>query len=299
MEHTLLFGYTDWIDQAFLSRAFPDDFCVCVGQGDRLRATRQLRLVEKEDMRERRELQMLLGTWEFKNVIFFSESLGLMKDMPFDELRVLSELLDLLSAEHGVRVMVLTGVNRQHTGAFMEEQLVSASLEQLSQTCHRWNRDVIFLHCPWVYDVRPERFDPQLEEIIRNAGKKGGKLEFPLPANQEIRMISRDDLAQLLNRFLDRWVEEDEPHEFTAGLPMTCKDLGDALEKALPELSCSYDDSLSVIALPPADAFLREKYGWFQHYSFVTDLTGGGSRPSRSISTSRMVFVCAISWPLT
>ena len=275
MEHTLLFGYTDWIDQTFLSRAFPDDLCVCVGQGDRLKAAKKLRLVEKEDMRDRRELQTLLGTWEFRNVVFFSESLGLMKDTPFDELRVLSELLDLLAGERGVRVLVLAGVNRQHTGALMEEQLISASLEKLSETCRRWNRDVVFLHCPWVYDVTPERFDPQLEETIRNAGKNGGKLEFPLPADQEIRMISRDDLAQLLNRFFDRWVEEDEPHDFTAGLSMTCRDLGDALEKALPELSCSYDDSRSVIALPAPDTFLREKYGWFQHYDFVTDLTGG------------------------
>ena len=260
MNNTLLCGYTDWIDQTFLSGAFPEDHCVCVGQGDGLTNGRQLRLVDREDLKDTGDLQTLLGTWVFHQVVFFSRSLEFLTDMPFDELRFLSGLLDVIAAERGVRVMILTGVNRQHVGAPMEEQLLGASLERMRQTCRTLDHNVIFIQCPWIYNVDPKRSDIGLEKRIREARRDGRPLSFPLPAAQEIRMLSRDDLAELLRRICDRWVGEDDTREFVIGTPMTCRELGDALEKAVPGLSCSYDNTRSVLALPGQDAFAREKY---------------------------------------
>jgi len=275
MKNTLLIGYTDWIDQTFLSHTFPEDFCVCVGTGNGLKNGRKLRLLEKEEIAGRQELKSLLGTWMFQKIVFFSESLGLFRDMSFDELGMLSNLLDLLSGETQARVIVLTGCNRQHTGTPIEEKLITAAVENLLEAGHSFARNTVFVRCPWVCNVDPKRFDPALKELIAQAARSGGNLSVPLPSGQEIAAVSPDDLSELIFRMFDRWVEEDDPHSFSIGSFITCKELGDALEKAIPELTCSYDDRGSVIHLTGSDTFAREKYGWFAHYDIISDLTGG------------------------
>ena len=280
MEKTLIAGYTDWIDKEFLSRAFPEDLCVCIG-GERLKNSRQVRVVDRGSVTDPEALSSLLHTWDFGSVFYFCGSLGMLGRTTFDELRELSALMDLLENEKETRVVVAAGCNRAGVKSPMEEQLIAGALGQLEDGCRRRKMECLFLYTPWVCGTDPARFDPALEGLIRKAGREDGTITFPFPENQEIRLISPEDLADLLQRLHDRWVEEEEPHHLCIGASSRCGELVAALEKAVPDITCRCADGQSSIALEKTDSFAREKYGWFPRYDVIRDLTGESAQKGR------------------
>lgn len=264
-----MLGYTEWLNSSFLETAFPGENCVCVGRR-KPEQLRQIRFINEDDLKDRAAIRVLLTTWEFDEIVFFSHSLGLFRDITFEELSFLSDLMEEAQSLSSPKIIILSGVNRQHTGSPMEEQLIEGSMKTLTDNCIRQGLNCMFISVPWVYSIG--HFGDSLSEWIRSSN--GTKtLAFPFSSSQEIRMIASGDLAEFLYHLRDRWVNSDDSRTFSIGIPMKAKELGDKLLSLLPDFTCNYDETPSVRDLPAPDASVRSKYSWFQQHTIIGDLT--------------------------
>ena len=204
MSNILLAGYTEWIREEDLKIAFPDVSCVVTGVSGKP-DLKSARIVNKSDLTDRAAVHALLHTWEFDEVLFFSESTSLFGDTTFDELKFLSGLLEEVKTLSSPRVCLFFGNNRQHIESPMEDLLLSKTVASLRKSCVQEDIDCIFLRIPWIYSLSENGADDNLRRWIASA-KNGHELSFPVPASQEVSFISADDLALFIYRLRDRWV---------------------------------------------------------------------------------------------
>jgi len=284
----LLMGYTDWIDESFVNTAFENQHCVIVGTPalQEVRDTadsaggktgqkavgRRIRLVRRQDLSDKDALEALLSTYEFEYVFYFSRSVGLFQETSFGELQSMTELMEEMTTHPMTKLVFLCGVNHQHSGGSVEEHTIAQALTDMQRSCIVRGIESMFLAVPWIYTYASNIQEPALQQWIDESIRRG-EFSFPFAEEQEIRMISSDDLAELLYRIRDRWIfREDATASSAIGMTLTCKALGDRLKEVLVRTRCRYREDLPVLPLPETDEYIRERFSWFWKHSILEDL---------------------------
>lgn len=92
-----------------------------------------------------------------------------------------------------------------------------------------------------------------------------GAADAPFP------LLCAEELAVLVHRVFDSWDATFETLDVADAFHRTTGDLGGALQGLFPGLSVAYGESTGY-ALPAGDA-ARKRYGWFQRYDLLRDLS--------------------------
>ena len=84
-------------------------------------------------------------------------------------------------------------------------------------------------------------------------------------------LLCAEELAVLVSRIFDSWDANFETLDVADTFHHTAGEVGDALKALFPGLSVAYGDSAGY-ALPVSDV-VRVRYGWFQRYDLLRDLS--------------------------
>ena len=281
MANTLLCGFTEWIDQAFLKIAFPEDLCIVtvntpfdgnVSSGSTvLKSGAKTRLVPSADISDKSSLEALLNTYEFEKVVFFSKGLDLYSDADFEEIQHLSILTTALQDFPACELIVLHGVNRQHIGKPVEDRIIRDAMKGIHDECLQHGMECLFLSCPWIYSMDAAALTTSLKSFLHPLGEEK-IFSFPFSKEQEVRFISSDDLAELLYRIFDRFMTREVAISISLGIPLTAEEVGNTLTALQAGTEAVYDSLVSPERLTSVDSILRDRYGWFQQHDFLSDV---------------------------
>ena len=281
MANTLLCGFTEWIDQAFLKIAFPEDVCIVtvntpfdgnVSSGSTvLKSGAKTRLVPSADISDKSSLEALLNTYEFEKVVFFSKGLDLYSDADFEEIQHLSILTTALQDFPACELIVLHGVNRQHIGKPVEDRIIRDAMKGIHDECLQHGMECLFLSCPWIYSMDAAALTTSLKSFLHPLGEEK-IFSFPFSKEQEVRFISSDDLAELLYRIFDRFMTREVAISISLGIPLTAEEVGNTLTALQAGTEAVYDSLVSPERLTSVDSILRDRYGWFQQHDFLSDV---------------------------
>lgn len=87
----------------------------------------------------------------------------------------------------------------------------------------------------------------------------------------QVKILCTEELAVLVHRVFDSWDATFETLDVADAFHRTTDDLGGALQGLFPGLSVAYGESTGY-ALPAGDV-ARKRYGWFQRYDLLRDLS--------------------------
>lgn len=122
---------------------------------------------------------------------------------------------------------------------------------------------------PYLYTASAALSDPFLVPLFEACSTGSvalqGAAEAPLP------LLCAEELAVLVHRVFDSWDVTFETLDVADVFHRTAGDLGGALQGLFPGLSVAYGESTGY-ALPAGDA-ARKRYGWFQRYDLLRDLS--------------------------
>lgn len=125
------------------------------------------------------------------------------------------------------------------------------------------------LRAPFLYTASSALDDPFLvplfDACLTGSVALQGAEDAPFP------LLCAEELAVLVRRIFDSWDASFETLDVADTFHHTSGEVGEALKALFPGLSVAYGDSAGY-ALPVSD-IVRVRYGWFQRYDLLRDLS--------------------------
>ena len=128
---------------------------------------------------------------------------------------------------------------------------------------------VKILCTPYLYTASAALNDPFLVPLFEACST--GSVALQGAADAPFPLLCAEELAVLVHRIFDSWDATFEALDVADAFHRTTGDLGGALQGLFPELSVAYGESTGY-ALPAGDV-ARKRYGWFQRYDLLRDLS--------------------------
>lgn len=122
---------------------------------------------------------------------------------------------------------------------------------------------------PYLYTASAALDDPFLVPLFEACST--GSVALQGAADAPVPLLCVEDLAVLVRRIFDSWDGNFETLDVADTFHHTAGEVGDALKALFPGLAVAYGDSAGY-ALPASDA-ARKRYGWFQRYDLLRDLS--------------------------
>ena len=269
----LVVGNTSYVDDDFCAKAFPGDHVKVVAAADARRDGSSPHASWKE------LLQHLDQAYEFERVVYLSTYLT-----PHTETFGDIELLrSVFRACMGRRVQLLYIAGPAGTeGASHDDDVTTAGGTQTGKgiiACaandlcrHYATGDGIqakVLRVPYLYTASPALADPFLVPLFEACS--GGSLALQGAADVPFPLLCAEELAVLVHRIFDSWDANFEMLDVADAFGHTAGDLGEALRGLFPKLTVAYGESAGYA--PPTDDTVRVRYGWFQRYDLLRDLS--------------------------
>ena len=273
----LVVGNTAYVDDDFCAKAFPDDHVQVVAADDAQR--------ESSSHSSWKELLRHLDqAYEFDRVVYLSTYLT-----PHTETFGDIELLrSVFRACMGRRVQLLFVAGPAGAegagGAASNDDLLDAT-DVAAQTgkgiiaraandlCRYYaSQDGIqakILRTPYLYTASAALNDPFLVPLFEACST--GSVALQGGADAPFPLLCAEELAVLVHRVFDSWDATFETLDVADAFHRTTGNLGGALQGLFPGLSVAYGESTGY-ALPAGDA-ARKRYGWFQRYDLLRDLS--------------------------
>ena len=270
----LVVGNTAYVDDDFCAKAFPGDHVQVVAAEDARRDESSPHASWKE------LLQHLDQAYEFDRVVYLSTYLT-----PHTETFGDIELLrSVFRACMGRRVQLLfvagpAGAGRVSADAANDEGAAAAQTGKgiisraANDLCRyyaeREGIQVKVLRVPYLYTASPMLSDPFLAPLFEACSTGSVALEgapdLPYP------LLCAEELAVLVHRIFDSWDAGFETLDVADAFGHTLGNLGEALQGLFPGLAVAYGESAGYAL--PADDTVRVRYGWFQRYDLLRDLS--------------------------
>lgn len=275
----LVVGNTAYVDDDFCAKAFPGDHVQVVAADDAQRDGSSPHGSWKELLRH------LDQAYEFDRVVYLSTYLT-----PHTETFGDIELLrSVFRACMGRRVQLLfvagpagaEGADGAANAADVPDAVDTTTAQTgkgiiaraANDLCrHYASQDGIqtkILCTPYLYTASTALGDPFLVPLFEACSTGSvalqGAVDAPLP------LLCAEELAVLVHRIFDSWDSTFETLDVADAFHRTAGDLGEALQGLFPGLSVAYGESIGY-ALPAGDV-VRKRYGWFQRYDLLRDLS--------------------------
>ena len=273
----LVVGNTAYVDDDFCAKAFPGDHVQIVAADDAQR--------ESSPHSSWKELLRHLDqAYEFDRVVYLSTYLT-----PHTETFGDIELLrSVFRACMGRRVQLLFVAGP--AGAEVADGAVSnADSLDATDAAAQTGKGIIaraandlcryyaaqddiqakILCTPYLYTASAALNDPFLVPLFEACST--GSVAFQGAADAPFPLLCAEELAVLVRRIFDSWDGNFETLDVADTFHHTAGEVGDALKALFPGLAVAYGDSAGY-ALPAGDV-ARKRYGWFQRYDLLRDLS--------------------------
>ena len=262
----LVVGNTAYVDDDFCAKAFPGDHVQVVAAQDTRRDESSPHASWKE------LLQHLEQAYEFDRVVYLSNYLTPHVDSVGD----IELLRSVFRACMGSRIHLLyiAGPAGAEGAADAAGRTGKGIIAHAANDLCRYyaSQDDIqakILCTPYLYTASAALNDPFLVPLFEACST--GPVALQGAADAPFPLLCAEELAVLVHRVFDSWDATFETLDVADAFHRTTGDLGGALQGLFPGLSVAYGESTGY-ALPAGDA-ARKRYGWFQRYDLLRDLS--------------------------
>ena len=262
----LVVGNTAYVDDDFCAKAFPGDHVQVVAAEDARRDESSPHASWKE------LLQHLDQAYEFDRVVYLSNYLTPHADTVGD----IELLRSVFRACMGRRVQLLyvagpAGAEDVAEGAGQTGKgiIARAANDLCRYYAAREGIQAKILRAPFLYTASAALEDPFLAPLFDACST--GSVALQGVEDAAFPLLCAEELAVLVRRIFDSWDVNFETLDVADSFNHTAGDLGEALRALFPGLSVAYGESAGY-ALPESDT-VRVRYGWFQRYDLLRDLS--------------------------
>ena len=262
----LVVGNTAYVDDDFCSKAFPGDHVKVV-------AAAESRRDESSPHASWNELlQHLEQAYEFDRVVYLSNFLTPHTDIMGD----IELLRSVFRACMGRRVQLLyvagpaSAEGAADAAGRTGKGIIARAANDLCRhyAAHEGVQAKI-LRVPFLYTastvLEDPFFAPLFDACLTGSVALQGSEDAAFP------LLCAEELAVLVHRIFDSWDASFETLDVADTFHHTSGEVGEALKAVFPDLAVAYGDSAGY-ALPVSD-IVRVRYGWFQRYDLLRDLS--------------------------
>lgn len=262
----LVVGNTAYVDDDFCAKAFPGDHVKVV-------AAQEARRDESSPHASWKELlQHLEQAYEFDRVVYLSNYLTPHTDTVGD----IELLRSVFRTCAGRRVQLLyvagpAGAEgaADAAGRTGKGIIAHAANDLCRYYAAREGVQTKILRVPFLYTASAALEDPFLVPLFDACST--GSVALQGAQDAAFPLLCAEELAVLVRRIFDSWDGNFETLDVADTFHHTAGEVGDALKALFPGLSVAYGESAGY-ALPASDV-ARVRYGWFQRYDLLRDLS--------------------------
>lgn len=274
----LVVGNTAYVDDDFCAKAFPGDHVQVVAADDAQRDGSSPHGSWKELLRH------LDQAYEFDRVVYLSTYLTPHTET-FGDIELLRSVFRACMGRRVQLLFVAGPVGAERTGGAASNTDSLDATDVAAQTgkgiiaraandlCRYYaSQDGIqakILCVPYLYTASAALSDPFLVPLFEACST--GSVALQGAADAPFPLLCAEELAVLVHRVFDSWDATFETLDVADAFHRTTGDLGGALQGLFPGLSVAYWESTGY-ALPAGDV-ARKRYGWFQRYDLLCDLS--------------------------
>lgn len=262
----LVVGNTAYVDDDFCAKAFPGDHVQVVAAQDTRRDESSPHASWKE------LLQHLDQAYEFDCVVYLSNYLTPHTDTVGD----IELLRSVFRACMGRRIQLLyiagpAGAEdaADAAGRTGKGIIARAANDLCRYYAAREGVQTKILRVPFLYTASAALEDPFLAPLFDAC--LTGSVALHGAEDAAFPLLCAEELAVLVRRIFDSWDGNFETLDVADTFHHTAGEVGDALKALFPGLAVAYGDSAGY-ALPASDV-ARVRYGWFQRYDLLRDLS--------------------------
>lgn len=262
----LVVGNTAYVDDDFCAKAFPGDHVQVVAAQDTRRDESSPHASWKE------LLQHLDQAYEFERVVYLSNYLTPHTDTVGD----IELLRTVFRACAGRRVQLLyiagpAGAEgaADAAGRTGKGIIARAANDLCRYYAAREGVQTKILRVPFLYTASAALEDPFLVPLFDACST--GSVALQGAEDAAFPLLCTEELAVLVRRIFDSWDASFEMLDVADTFHHTAGEVGDALKALFPGLAVAYGDSAGY-AMPASDV-ARVRYGWFQRYDLLRDLS--------------------------
>lgn len=262
----LVVGNTAYVDDGFCAKAFPGDHVKVVAVTDVHRDESSPHASWKE------LLQHLEQAYEFDRVVYLSNYLTPHTDTMGD----IELLRSVFRACMGRRVQLLYVAGPAGAEGAVDvpgrtgKGIIAHAANDLClyYAAHKGVQAKI-LRVPFLYTASPALEDPFLAPLFDAC--LTGSVALQGAEDAAFPLLCAEELSVLVRRIFDSWDASFETLDVADTFHHTSGEVGEALQALFPDLAVAYGDSAGY-ALPTSDV-VRVRYGWFQRYDLLRDLS--------------------------
>ena len=262
----LVVGNTAYVDDDFCAKAFPGDHVKVVAAAESRRDESSPHASWKE------LLQHLEQAYEFDRVVYLSNYLTPHNDAVGD----IELLRSVFRACMGRRVQLLyvAGPAGAEGAADVPGRTGKGIIARAANDLCRYYaaHEVVqakILRVPFLYTASAALEDPFLVPLFDVC--LTGSVALQGAEDAAFPLLCAEELAVLVRRIFDSWDASFETLDVADTFHHTSGEVGEALKALFPDLAVAYGDSAGY-ALPASDV-VRVRYGWFQRYDLLRDLS--------------------------
>lgn len=276
----LVVGNTAYVDDDFCAKAFPGDHVQVVAASDAQRDGSPAPSSWNE------LLQHLDQAYEFDRVVYLSTYLTPHTET-FGDIELLRSVFRACM-DRQIQLLFVTGPAGADGDVDAAGQTGKGIIARAANDLCRYYaaRDGIqakILRVPYLYTASPALDDPFLVPLFQSCSH--GSLVLKNSADAPLQALCAEELAVLVRRIFDSWDPVFEELGVADGFTHMLCDLGEALKRLFPGLQVTYGDDTDD-SVAPSDA-IRKRYGWFQRYDVLTDLSTIHARWEQSRAVKR------------
>lgn len=262
----LVVGNTAYVDDDFCAKAFPRDHVKVVAAQEACRDESSPHASWKE------LLQHLDQAYEFDRVVYLSNYLTPHTDSVGD----IELLRSVFRTCAGRRVQLLyvagpAGADgaADAAGRTGKGIIAHAANDLCRYYAAREGVQTKILRVPFLYTASAALEDPFLVPMFDACSTGSAALQGAQDA--AFPLLCAEELSVLVRRIFDSWDGNFETLDVADTFHHTVGEVGEALQALFPGLSVAYGESAGY-ALPASDV-ARVRYGWFQRYDLLRDLS--------------------------
>ena len=262
----LVVGNTAYVDDDFCAKAFPGDHVQVVAAAEARRDKSSPHASWKE------LLQHLDQAYEFDRVVYLSNYLTPHTDTVGD----IETLRSVFRACAGRRIQLLyvagpAGAEgaADAAGRTGKGIIAHAANDLCRYYAAREGVQTKILRVPFLYTASAALEDPFLVPLFDACST--GSVALQGAQDAAFPLLCAEELAVLVCRIFDSWDASFETLDVADTFHHAAGEVGDALKALFPGLAVAYGDSAGY-ALPASDV-ARVRYGWFQRYDLLRDLS--------------------------
>ncbi|MBQ4630684.1 MAG: HD domain-containing protein [Clostridia bacterium] len=264
VKKALLIGNTGYVTKEFIDEALFDCHVTIAGDSN-LKSGKKLKVFNMKKISYKR----LFNTYEFDVIIIFSSQLRYNSGTESDE----SELCTILSCigetRQNAKIIYFSSLDAVFK-AKSDKSILTSSKEALCDHYRqKYSLSLKIVRIPYLYSSTHKK--DWLYRTFENI-TLGRTTKISENAMSKCHFISENDLAQLVERFLDNWKDGTGTLTVNDEFGITFSDITDKITEICPGAKFDFTSENDQKEFSANNLALKNEYGWFAKISPVYDM---------------------------